>query len=142
MRKTLTVTVSGESASGKSSLIYLLKKMLKLNQFETSFDGGIDFKNETEFDNVMGDAFRHALNKNPIIKIKEVNTRPDPDTLYSLYEYLGYKAGKLGGRMVNNIARQDNIDLTTKSVIGESYQGEVMTYPLHFLDKLSKKGKI
>lgn len=51
----LTVTVSGAVNSGKSSLLYLLKKSIKDVGFEVEFDGGLDFKDEKSFDAKMAD---------------------------------------------------------------------------------------
>ncbi len=52
-KKNITITVSGETSSGKSRLIYFLKEFLSKNGFYIEFDGGLDFKNEYQFDMFM-----------------------------------------------------------------------------------------
>ncbi len=54
-KERLTVTISGAVNSGKSSLLYLLKEGIKESGFEVEFDGGLDFKDEKQFDVKMAD---------------------------------------------------------------------------------------
>ena len=49
----ITITISGKSCSGKSTLLYLFKEFLKHHEFDVSFDGGFDFYNEKQFDSVL-----------------------------------------------------------------------------------------
>lgn len=46
----LIVTVAGKAASGKSTVIYVIKKALKDAGLDVEFDGGLDFEDEEEFD--------------------------------------------------------------------------------------------
>jgi uridine kinase len=77
-RKQITITVAGETASGKSRVLFLLKKVLKDNGFIVEFDGGIDFENETQFDEVIGknlDTVIDALKDSRIISLREEQTK-------------------------------------------------------------------
>ena len=49
----ITITISGKSGSGKSTILYLFKEFLKHHDFDTEFDGGLDFYNEKQFDSVL-----------------------------------------------------------------------------------------
>ncbi len=62
-KERLTVTVSGAVNSGKSSLLYLLKEGIKESGFEVKFDGGLDFKDEQEFDSHMEKKIDTTLGK-------------------------------------------------------------------------------
>ena len=73
-QKQITITVSGQTASGKSRILFLLKKVLKDSGFTVEFDGSIDFENETQFDEVIGknlDTVIEALKDSRIITFKE-----------------------------------------------------------------------
>jgi hypothetical protein len=48
--KDLTITVSGYFKSGKSRLIYLLKRYLKEQGFSVEFEANFDHPNEESFD--------------------------------------------------------------------------------------------
>jgi uridine kinase len=52
-KKDLIITVPGHAASGKSRLIYLLKKFLRENGFEVEQELNIDHPSEVNFDSVM-----------------------------------------------------------------------------------------
>lgn len=52
-KKSIVVTVLGSAGTGKSTLLYLMKDMLKKHGFEIIFDGGTDFKDENAFDEYM-----------------------------------------------------------------------------------------
>jgi len=54
MEKKLTITVSGQAASGKSRLTYLLKNFLREQGFNVELECGIDHPTESNFDMVMG----------------------------------------------------------------------------------------
>lgn len=49
-KKDLIITVSGQVASGKSRLTYLLKEFLREQGFEVEFDGNLDYTTECDFD--------------------------------------------------------------------------------------------
>lgn len=55
-KKNLIITVTGEVNSGKSHLTFLLlKKFLRENGFEVDFDGGLDYDNESQFDEYVSE---------------------------------------------------------------------------------------
>lgn len=60
-KKNLIINVTGEVNSGKSRLILLLKKFLRDNEFEVDFDGGVDYKNEIEFDEYVSKNFNQVI---------------------------------------------------------------------------------
>lgn len=60
-KKNLTITVSGQVASGKSRLSYLLKKFLREQGFEVEFEDNLDFLNESEFDAFMCNNFEEVI---------------------------------------------------------------------------------
>jgi hypothetical protein len=81
-KKNLTITISGECASGKSRLTLLLKRFLRENGFEVDFDGGIDYQNESEFDEYTSKHFDQAIEyikDNRKIILKEVQVQRDLD---------------------------------------------------------------
>ena len=49
----MTITVSGDTNTGKSRILYLLKSFLKENGFDVKFDGGGDFADEDTFNSHM-----------------------------------------------------------------------------------------
>lgn len=59
--KNLIITVSGETNSGKSRLILLLKDFLRENDFIVEFDGGIDYENENQFNEHVSKNFDHVI---------------------------------------------------------------------------------
>lgn len=143
MKKNLKVSVIGPCGSGKSSLLYFLKNILTLNGFDVKHDGGIDYKDEKDFNEKIIKHYRKTLTSNKFsVTLEEVQVQRGLEELLSLYDFLGYKAGKLGGRMVNNIAKKMGVKITQKWVIGESYEGFVMTYPYWFLQQLKEENTI
>jgi|688.fasta_scaffold33970_21 deoxyadenosine/deoxycytidine kinase len=52
-KKDLIITVSGQVASGKSRLTYLLKKFLSEHGFEVEFEANLDHPTESDFDKHM-----------------------------------------------------------------------------------------
>jgi len=75
----ITIDVSGIENSGKSRVIFLLKKLLKEQKFNVQFDGGRDFDDESHFDEYVEKRFNDILeNIKPITKIviKESHTKP------------------------------------------------------------------
>lgn len=75
----ITIDVSGIENSGKSRVVFLLKKLLKEQKFDVQFDGGRDFDDESHFDEYIENRFDGILeNINPITKIviKESHTKP------------------------------------------------------------------
>ena len=61
-KKELIITVSGQVASGKSRLTFLLKKFLRENGFEVEFDGNTDHPTESNFDKHMSKNFEIEFN--------------------------------------------------------------------------------
>lgn len=72
----ITITISGKSCSGKSTILYLFKEFLKHHEFDTEFDGGFDFYNEKQFDSVLQNDIRkktEIVRKKSKIVFKEQN---------------------------------------------------------------------
>lgn len=57
----LIVTVSGQVASGKSRLTYMLKNFLRENGFEVEFNGNIDHPREFDFDERVSENFDEVI---------------------------------------------------------------------------------
>ena len=79
-KKDLIITVSGQVASGKSRLTFLLKKFLRENGFEVEFDGNIDHPTESNFDKHMSKNFDEVINsikETRKITLKEVQLARD-----------------------------------------------------------------
>ena len=77
---TVTVSVSGECNSGKSRLGFLLKKFLRENGFDVQFDGGVDYKDETQFDENISKNFDQVIEhikETRTITLKEVQLKRD-----------------------------------------------------------------
>jgi hypothetical protein len=73
----ITIDVSGIENSGKSRVIFLLKRLLKEQKFNVEFDGGRDFDDESHFDEYIEKKFDDILeNIKSITKIviKESHT--------------------------------------------------------------------
>ena len=60
-KKELIITVSGQVASGKSRLTYLLKKFLREQGFEVEFDGNLDHPTESNLDKYMSKNFDEVI---------------------------------------------------------------------------------
>lgn len=72
----ITITISGKSGSGKSTILYLFKEFLKHHDFDTEFDGGLDFYNEKQFDSVLQSNIKYKteiVRKKTKIVFKEQN---------------------------------------------------------------------
>ena len=79
-KKNLTITVSGECNSGKSRLSFLLKKFLRENGFDVQFDGGVDYKDETQFDEYTSKNFDQVIEhikETRTVTLKEVQLKRD-----------------------------------------------------------------
>jgi hypothetical protein len=59
----------------------------------------------------------------------------------SLYEYLGKKAGKELGKLVYQTAKFDGVKLKQQEISNPVYTGNVMMYPVEWLDKYFNKVK-
>jgi len=57
----ITIDVSGIENSGKSRVIFLLKRLLKEQKFNVEFDGGRDFDDESHFDEYIEKRFDDIL---------------------------------------------------------------------------------
>lgn len=78
--KKLTISVSGKVNTGKSRLILLLKKFLQENNFKVEFDGGIDYTNEANFDEVVGENLEQVIEtikETSVITMKEVQEQEE-----------------------------------------------------------------
>ncbi len=99
-KKNLTITVSGEPKSGKSHLIFLLKSFLKTMDFEVEFNGGIDYEDESHFDEYMNNHFYSTIKnfkRKTKIFLKEKNIKEiENKALYYELDGLIEKAISLG----------------------------------------------
>ena len=59
--KNITIAISGEVATGKSRIAYLIKKTLKQHGFEVNFVNDIDYPTEAVFDKDMERNFDDAI---------------------------------------------------------------------------------
>jgi predicted AAA+ superfamily ATPase len=76
--KKITISVTGMVNTGKSRLILLLKKFLKENNFKVEFDGGIDYENETQFDELVSQNLEQVIEKikeTSVITLEEVQVK-------------------------------------------------------------------
>lgn len=74
-KKDLIITVSGQAASGKSRLTYLLKKFLREQGFDVEIDCNLDYTTENDFDKHMSENFDEViglLKNSRKITLKEV----------------------------------------------------------------------
>jgi ABC-type polysaccharide/polyol phosphate transport system ATPase subunit len=49
-KRKISILIVGEPNSGKSRVLKLIKDFLNKEEFNVKFDGGIDFKDEADFD--------------------------------------------------------------------------------------------
>lgn len=76
--KKLTISVSGKVNTGKSRLILLLKKFLQENNFKVEFYGGVDYENETQFDELVSQNFEQVIEtikETSVITLEEVQVK-------------------------------------------------------------------
>ena len=76
--KKLTISVSGKVNTGKSRLILLLKKFLQENNFIVEFYGGVDYENETQFDELVSQNFEQVIEtikETSVITMEEVQVK-------------------------------------------------------------------
>jgi hypothetical protein len=79
-KKNLIISVSGEVNSGKSRLTLLLKNFLRENGFDVQFDGGVDYENETQFDEYVSknlDQLIEHIKDTRTITLKEIQVKRD-----------------------------------------------------------------
>lgn len=79
-KKDLIITISGQVASGKSHLTYLLKKFLREQGFEVEFEGNLDHPTEFDFDKHMNknlDEVVEYIKESRKITMKEVQLACD-----------------------------------------------------------------
>lgn len=78
-RDLITITVSGASGSGKSSVLYLLKKFLEKEKMNVSFEPNIDWKDESLFESFIETHLddRKDVLKKKIIILNENHIRRD-----------------------------------------------------------------
>lgn len=80
-KKELTITVSGKTNSGKSRVLFLIKKTLQENGLQVNFSGAPDFSSEKDFDEKIGHNIEkavEALKKSVVISMKEVYLQKQP----------------------------------------------------------------
>ncbi|MFA5207578.1 MAG: adenylyl-sulfate kinase [Candidatus Paceibacterota bacterium] len=90
MKKHVAIIVTGQPASGKSTVMHLIEKLLKKEGFtiEIDLEGNYDYKNLNDFNVKMGvnEAERfQALKEKTKIMIKEMPMRNVP-TINKKYE--------------------------------------------------------
>ncbi len=74
-KKLLTISVSGDAATGKSHIIYLLKEYLRKEGFDVTINDS-DHSNETSFDNDIINNFNvviERIKENSIITLNELH---------------------------------------------------------------------
>ena len=57
------------------------------------------------------------------------------ETMLSLYDYLGKKAGSELGKAVAQAAKQRNVRPSSKTITNPKYSGTILMYPKSFLDE-------
>lgn len=76
MNNKIIITINGKTASGKSTLVYLLKNFLRDQGFSVEFDGGLDYSDENQFDffikHRFDDNLSNLLKNNKTIVLREV----------------------------------------------------------------------
>jgi len=60
------------------------------------------------------------------------------ETMLSLYDYLGKKAGSELGKAVAQAAKQRNVRPSSKTITNPKYSGTILMYPKSFLDEYFK----
>jgi len=60
-KNNLTITISGERASGKSHLLFLLKNYLRDNNFNVEYELNADYPTEILFDNQINRKFDNVI---------------------------------------------------------------------------------
>jgi len=81
MKNTVTITIAGETKSGKSRIAYIVKELLKVHGFKVEFDPSPDFTDEGQFNKTMRTNFDdacEALTQQTEIVVKEVQLQRDP----------------------------------------------------------------
>jgi hypothetical protein len=68
--------------------------------------------------------------------------KQQPLDMFSLYDYLGYAAGKKLGEQIAAYAKLRKAKYGTKHVSNPAYQGEVMIYTKAFLDECFNAKKV
>ena len=83
-KREICIFVAGEPNSGKSRVSFLLKRFLRENGFEVDFDGGLDFNNEAQFDQQIGnrhfDETIEAIKDNRKIVLREMQLQKPANT--------------------------------------------------------------
>jgi adenylylsulfate kinase-like enzyme len=84
MDKELQIIITGQAASGKSSMLFFLERMLIANGFNVVLDltlEGLDYGSESRFRQLVGENFskkEEALMKNTKITLKTVQMARKP----------------------------------------------------------------
>lgn len=77
MKDEIVIKVIGKTGTGKSRILYILKRYLKETGFNVEFDGGLDFENESQFDSYMQENLWDALssiNNKTSIKFESIQS--------------------------------------------------------------------
>lgn len=61
MENKITITISGKAGSGKSRLAYIIKQLLKTNDFEIEHHISSDYQNEFDFNSKVGYNIGNAI---------------------------------------------------------------------------------
>lgn len=80
MKRDVKITVAGLTGSGKSRILYIVKKALKAEGFNINFKGTTDYDNEEKFDNAMEKNFHEAVKSIQLrtdIEIEQIQLRRD-----------------------------------------------------------------
>ena len=80
-KKEITITISGESATGKSRVSYIIKEILKVHGLEVQFDPKFEYLDEQTFNKSMRSNMDEALEnirEKSMVVVKEVQTQKVP----------------------------------------------------------------
>ena len=86
-RDLITITISGTSGSGKSSISYLLKKFLEQEGINVNFEHDIDYKDELHFEQLME---KNLIQRKDVLK-KKIITLNTIQTNRNTFTYHDFK---------------------------------------------------
>lgn len=104
----ITITVSGKAKSGKSHLIYYLKKFLRENGFDVLLSNDIDYPNEERFDNQMNENFEKIMDSikdSKTIVLSETRQGRTPEAEYETIDQLQLKINELEAKCKSEYQR-------------------------------------
>ncbi len=120
MKKEIKITVSGVVNSGKSRIIYLIKKLLREDGFNVEFKGCLDFHTETDLDKIAGKNFNEIIKKikadaDITIESQQLNKPwfiPKDDTTQNSINFLKFVAEKCNHVQSNMVSYKDTYYVT------------------------------